>query len=75
MIENGKIKKQDSIRFLFGAARSSTGRKFIADRFEKIIDTIERFFSGTGYTSRSLEMVIPLLKARLQERQPMTHYL
>ena len=72
MIENGKIKKQDSIRFLFGAARSSTGRKFIADRFEKIIDTIERFFSGTGYTSRSLEMMIPFVG--LDYREPIEKF-
>ncbi len=61
MIENGRIKKQDSIRFVFGAARSENGRKFVADRFETIINTIERFFSGTGYTSRTLEIVIPLV--------------
>ena len=61
MIENGRIKKQDSIRFVFWAARSENGRKFVADRFETIINTIERFFSGTGYTSRTLEIVIPLV--------------
>ena len=39
----------------------TSGRKFVADRFETIINTIERFFPGTGYTSRTLEIVIPLV--------------
>lgn len=59
MIEDGKIKKQDSFRFVSSCSLNRANRKYLAENMDKIITSIDRFFAGTGYTSRFLEMLIP----------------
>jgi tricorn protease interacting factor F2/3 len=59
LIEEGKIKKQDSFRFISSASINVRNRAYIAENMEKLITAIDRFFAGTGYTSRFLEMMIP----------------
>lgn len=59
MIEKGKIKKQDSFRFISSASLNFSNRSYIADNMERFINAIDRFFAGTGYTSRFLETMIP----------------
>ncbi len=60
LVKNGQIKKQDSFRVIGSALGEHGNRKFVVERFEEIIDTLDRFFQGTGYTSRFLEGMIPL---------------
>ncbi|MGP6206626.1 M1 family metallopeptidase [Cuniculiplasma sp. SKW3] len=59
LIESGKIKKQDSFRFISSASLNFNNRPYIADNMERFINAIDRFFAGTGYTSRFLETMIP----------------
>ncbi len=59
LIESGKIKKQDSFRFISSASLNFNNRPYIADNMERFITAIDKFFAGTGYTSRFLETMIP----------------
>jgi tricorn protease interacting factor F2/3 len=61
MVTKGKIKKQDSFRLISVASTEKVNRKFILDNFDEIIQTLDKFFEGTGYTSRFLETLIPYL--------------
>jgi len=79
MIQKGDIKKQDSISLFSMSSRNKAMRESLLDSLEEITDTMEEFFSGTGYTYRFLEFVIPFigldyerkLKTKLQKiRKP-----
>ncbi|MGP6294144.1 M1 family metallopeptidase [Caldiplasma sukawensis] len=59
MILEGRIKKQDSIRFIISCSLNRENRKFIITNMEMIYKTVDQFFKGTGYSSRMLEVVIP----------------
>ncbi len=60
-IENGDIKKQDSISLFIMSARNKVMRENLLNSLENITEIMEKFFSGTGYTYRFLEAVIPFI--------------
>ncbi|MEM0155331.1 MAG: M1 family metallopeptidase [Thermoplasmataceae archaeon] len=61
MIENGEIKKQDTIRFYIAAAMNPANRKFMLEHLPNAVDEMKKIFSGTMYTSRMVEGVTPLI--------------
>jgi len=73
LIRNGKIKKQDSFRAIMAASGEAQNRQFIVDNMEEIVSTLDRFFEGTGYTSRFLESMIPYLG--LQDEKSVKEYI
>ncbi|OWP54778.1 MAG: hypothetical protein B2I18_06045 [Cuniculiplasma sp. C_DKE] len=73
LIRDGKIKKQDSFRAIMAASGEAQNRQFIVDNMEEIVSTLDRFFEGTGYTSRFLESMIPYLG--LQDEKSVKEYI
>jgi tricorn protease interacting factor F2/3 len=61
MVGKGDIKKQDSISLFIMLSRNKVMRESLLDSLEDVVNTMEEFFSGTGYTYRFLEAVIPFI--------------
>lgn len=61
LINDGGIKKQDTMRFYVSAAMNPANRKFMLDHLPEAIDEMKKTFSGTMYTSRMVETVTPFI--------------
>ncbi|MHB1439504.1 MAG: M1 family metallopeptidase [Cuniculiplasma sp.] len=68
LIKEGKIKKQDSFRAIYAAATEEQNREYILEKIDEINDTLDKFFEGTGYTSRFQEFMIPYLGLHDEKR-------
>ncbi len=73
MVKSGKIKKQDSFRAVMAASSESQNRQFLIANLDEMVSTLDRFFEGTGYTSRFLETIIPYLG--LQDEKAVKEYI
>ena len=61
LIENGKIKKQDSVRVYLGTSMNPDQRTLMYTHMTEAVRTVEKYFQGTGYTGMMLEAIIPFL--------------
>jgi tricorn protease interacting factor F2/3 len=61
LIENGKIKKQDSVRVYLGTSMNPDQRTLMYTHMTDAVRTVEKYFRGTGYTGMMLEAIIPFL--------------
>jgi tricorn protease interacting factor F2/3 len=61
LVRTGQIKKQDIPVFYVSASANPKGRDFMTDHLEAAIRELHDIFVGTGTTSRTMEVVIPLL--------------
>lgn len=75
LIQSGDIKRQDSIFAVFSLVRNPDSRGFVFNIFSEMIQTVRKFFQGSGYASTAVEMSVPLIglgrvnemKQKLQE--------
>ncbi|MGC8608732.1 MAG: ERAP1-like C-terminal domain-containing protein, partial [Thermoplasmata archaeon] len=71
LIERGEIKKQDIVSFYLSATENRQGREYVYDKFEKIIGTVLKYFTGSRTPSRTVENMLPLLgieRPEIEER-------
>ena len=61
LIENDRVKKQDSMRVYMGASINPGQRNNMFSEMTGAIKTVEKYFEGTGYTGMMLEAIIPYL--------------
>lgn len=55
------VKKQDFFALINAALTEDRNRPYILKNIDKILETMDNFFAGTGMTSRFLEVMIPYL--------------
>ena len=61
MISRGEIKKQESISVLDALLKNEDAHEFLLERFESIISSIRKFFSGTVGPSFAVQDAVPVL--------------
>ncbi|MCL4314505.1 MAG: M1 family metallopeptidase [Candidatus Thermoplasmatota archaeon] len=75
LIDSGDIKRQDSLFAVLSLVRNPDSRSFVFAIFSEMIQTVRKFFQGSGYASTAVEMTVPLIglgrmeemKAKLNE--------
>ncbi len=60
-IATRKIKSQDSIRYYISASINPAAREYIYKELENIINSVQKVFEGSGYSSRLVESLIPYI--------------
>ncbi len=61
LIETHGIKIQDSMRYYISASLNKNLREYLYNSFEKIVNNHQKYFAGSGSTSRLIENIIPLI--------------
>lgn len=58
-INSKHVKKQDFFALINAALTENFNRPYLFKNIDKILETMDNFFAGTGMTSRFLEVMIP----------------
>ncbi len=61
LINNHKIKLQDSMIFYITASLNPEAREYLYNNFEEIINKIQSIFAGSGYSSTVVESMVPYI--------------
>ncbi len=72
-VTSGQVKKQDMFALIGSALTETENRPYLCNNIEKIVTTLDKFFSGTGSVSKFLEILIPL--AGLHDELTITNFI
>ncbi|MEM0139920.1 MAG: M1 family metallopeptidase [Ferroplasma sp.] len=60
-ISSKEIKAQDSMRYYISAAKNRTSSEYIYKNLKNIINSVQKVFEGSGYSSHLVEAIVPYI--------------